>query len=165
VLASFGAGATRIDIRVVASDGGAAYQAELAADLRDRQVAGDQLIGDLRIGLTPSARSQLAAGSVDSRLLMTLAMLGGSASMRIQGFSDTGPGASPGLPLRTVRLVASTANARTMVSFFHAQRAPYLPRRVSMAPGPAGQAELTVQFAAPSPLGLLQPQSLSRART
>ena len=165
VLASFGTGATRIDIRVVASGGAAAYETALASDVRDRLVAGDQLIGDLRIGLTPSARSQLAAGSVDSRLLMTLAILGGSTSMRIQGFSDAGPGASPGLPLRTVRLLASPASARTIVSFFHAQRAPFLPARVSMAPGPAGQSELTVQFAAPCPLGLLQPQSLSRART
>jgi hypothetical protein len=161
VLASFGSGSTRIDIRVVASDGATAYASALTADQRAREVAGQQLIGDLRIGLTAAARAQLAAGAVDARLLMTLAMLGGSESMRIEGFSDDGPGASAGMPLRQVTLTASTASARKILAFYRAQRAPFLPDRADLAPGPAGQAVLTVQFAAPGPLGLLQPQSLS----
>jgi hypothetical protein len=159
VLASFGSGTTRIDIRVLAPEGASAYASALTADRRDRQAAGDQLIGDLRIGLTATARSQLAAGAVDARLLMTLAMLGGSGPMRLQGFSDDGPGASAGMPLRQVTLTASTASARKILAFYRAQRAPYLPARTVLAPGPAGQSELTVQFAAPCPLGLLQPQS------
>jgi hypothetical protein len=159
VLASFGAGSTRIDIRVVAPEGAAAYAGALAADQRARQAASEQLIGDLRIGLTGAARSQLAAGAVDARLLMTLAMLGGSESMRIEGFSDDGPGASAGMPLREVTLTASTASARNILAYYRAQRAPYLPARAVLAPGPSGQAVLTVQFAAPCPLGLLQPQS------
>jgi hypothetical protein len=88
-------------------------------------------------------------------------MLGGSESMRIEGFSDDGPGASAGMPLRQVTLTASTASARKILAFYRAQRAPFLPDRADLAPGPAGQAVLTVQFAAPGPLGLLQPQSLS----
>jgi hypothetical protein len=159
VLASFGSGSTRIDVRVVAPEGAAAYASAVVADRRARQAAGEQLIGDLRIGLSGAARSQLAAGAVDARLLMTLAMLGGSESMRIEGFSDDGPGASAGMPLRQVTLTASTASARTILAYYRAQRAPYLPDRAVLAAAPAGQAVLTVQFAAPCPLGLLQPQS------
>lgn len=159
VVASFGSGSTRIDIRVVAPEGASAYASALTADQRDRQAAGDQLIGDLRIGLTATAHAQLSAGAVDARLLMTLAMLAGSESMRIHGFSDDGPAASPGMPLRQVTLTASTASARRIVAFYRAQRAPYLPARTVLAAGPAGQSELTVQFAAPAPLGLLRSQS------
>jgi hypothetical protein len=160
VLASFGTGQVRIDIRAVAPDGSAAYRAALAADLRDRQAAGDELAGDLRIALTPSARSQLADGQVDARLLMALAMLAHSESLRIKAFTDDGPGASAGMPLRTVELIASDASARTMLAFFRAQRPPYLPARAGIAPGAAGRSVLTVEFAAPCPLGLLRAQSL-----
>jgi hypothetical protein len=159
VLASFGSGSARIDIRVVTPEGATAYASALTADLRARRMAGRQLVGDLRIGLTSAAHAQLAAGAVDARLLMTLAMAAGSESMRIEGFSDGGPGASAGVPLRQVTLSASTASAREILAFYRAQRAPFLPDRAVLAPGPAGQAVLIVQFAAPCPLGLLQPQS------
>ena len=47
VIASFGSGSTRIDIRVIARKGGAAYRSALSADLAARKKAGPQL---LRIG-------------------------------------------------------------------------------------------------------------------
>ena len=162
VLASFGAGPARIEIRAVAPDGATAYRAALAADLHARQVAGRQLAGDLRIALTPSARSQLAAGQVDARLLLTLATLAAGEPLRIAAFTDGGPGASAGLPLRAVELVAASAGARHMLALFRAQRPPFRPALVAVAPGPGAEAILTVTYAAPSPLGLLQPQSLQR---
>ena len=70
-LASFGSGAARIDVRVIAPDGAAAYRTALAADLRARRAAGLQLLADPRVSAQASARSQLAAGRVDERLLMT----------------------------------------------------------------------------------------------
>jgi hypothetical protein len=57
VLASFGTGAARIDARLVAPDGTAAYRRALAADIRTRQAAGAQLLRAPRITVTPSARS------------------------------------------------------------------------------------------------------------
>jgi hypothetical protein len=159
VLASFGSGSARIDIRVIAPEGATAYASALTADLRARQVAGGLLVGDLRLGLSSAAHAQLTAGAVDARLLMTLATAAGSESMRIEGFSDDGPGASAGMPLRQVTLSADTASAREILAFYRAQRAPFLPDRAVLAPGAAGRAVLTVQFAAPCPLGLFQPQS------
>jgi hypothetical protein len=159
VLASFGVGAARIDVRIVAPDGAAVYRTALAADLGARRVAGAQLLRDPRITVTPAARAALAAGQVDARLLMTLAALAASEPIQVTGFGGPDPGASPGLPLRTAQLTASTATARTMLAFVRAQRSPYLPARAVLTPAPGGGSVLTVEFAAPAPLGLLPPQS------
>jgi hypothetical protein len=156
VLASFGAGQARIDIRAVAPDGTAAYQVALAADLRDRRLAGAQLLRDPRITFSPSARTQLAAGQVDARLLTTLDTLAASEPVRINAFLDSGPGASPGMPLRAAELTAVHGSAQNLLAFFRAQRSPYL---ASVSAGPGHGSMLTVEFAAPAPLGLLQAQS------
>jgi len=156
LLASFGTGAARVDVRIVAPDGAAAYQAALAADVKAREAAGAQLLRDSRITLTPSARAELAAGQVDARLLITLAALAASEAVQVSGFSDGAPGASAGLPLRTAELSAPTADARAMLAFVRAQRSPYLPANTAMTAGADGEAVLTVGFAAPAPLGLLQ---------
>ena len=155
VLASFGAGPARIDIRIVAADGAAAYRTALAADVRARRAAGAQLLRDPRITVTPAARAQLAAGQVDTRLLITLAALAASAPVRVTGFGERDPGASAGLPLRTAVLAAPAATARRMLAFARAQRSPYLPAHADLAPGPDGESVLTVGFAVPAPLGLL----------
>jgi hypothetical protein len=154
-LASFGSGAARIDLRVIAPDGAAAYRTALAADLRARQVAGLQLAADPRVSVRASARSQLAGGSVDERLLITLAALAGAEPVRIIAFADDGPGSSPGTPLRTAELAAPEPAARAMLAFLRAQRPPFLPARADLSRGPVGLWTLTMQFTAPSPLGLL----------
>jgi hypothetical protein len=153
VLASFGTGAARIEVRVVAPDGSAAYSRALAADRRARQLAAGQLLRNRRVTLTPSARAQLAAGLVDTRLLLTLATLATSEPLQIIGFSDAGPGASPDLPLRAAEFRPAPGTAAGALAFVRAQRPPYLAASATLAPGGA----LTVEFAAPSPLGLLQP--------
>jgi hypothetical protein len=159
VLATFGAGEARIDVRVVAPDGSAAYRAALVADVQARRAAGAQLLSDARISVTPSARAQLRAGQVDSRLLITLAALVASEPVQIKAFSDTGPGASPGLPLRAIEITTSSTRGPDMLAFFRAQRAPYLPAQAALTPAAGGGAVLTVEFAAPASLGLLQSQS------
>jgi hypothetical protein len=168
LLASFGTGTARVDVRIVAPDGAAAYRTALASDLAARQAAGAQLLRDSRITVTPSARAELVAGQVDARLLITLAALAASEPVQVTGFGGGGPGASPDLPLRTAELTAPAASARTMLAFVRAQRSPYLPAHatlVSVAPatpvtspaaGSAGESVLTVEYAAPAPLGLLQ---------
>ena len=51
LLARFGTGAVRVDVRIVAPEGAAAYQAALAADVKAREAAGAQLLRDSRITL------------------------------------------------------------------------------------------------------------------
>jgi len=160
LLASFGTGEARIDIRAVAPDGAAAYRTAIAADLRARRVAGSELLHDPLITFAPATRAQLAAGEVDARLLTALDTLAGSERVRVTAFIDDGPGAGPGLPLRGAELTASNTTARKMLAFFRAQRPPYLCARAAIAALPGGESLLTVEFAAPAPLGLLPSQSL-----
>ena len=154
-LASFGTGQARIDVRAMAPDGAAAYRSALAADLRARRAAGAQLLANPRITLTPAARSELAVGQVDARLLITLAALAVSGPVHVVAFGDGGPGASMGTPLRAAEILASGASGRAMLAFVNAQRPPYL-AQASLSAGPGGQTVLTISFTAPSPLGLLQ---------
>lgn len=154
-LASFGSGAAQIDVQVIAPDGAAAYRTALAADLGARRSAGLQLLADPRVSVGASARSQLAGGSVDERLLITLAALAGAEPVRIIGFADDGPGSSSGTPLRTAELAAPESAAQAMLAFLRAQRPPYLPARADLSRAAGGQWTLTMQFTAPGPLGLL----------
>jgi hypothetical protein len=157
VIASFGTGTERIDVRAVAPDGTAAYQAALAADRRSRISAGSQLLRNPRIIVTGGARNALSTGDVDPRLLMMLAALAGEQQLRITAFGDPSPGASPVVPLRSVEIAAlgpgagAEASLRSMLSFIDAQRQPFQPLRATLV----GSSALTVEYAAPSPLGLL----------
>jgi hypothetical protein len=108
-----------------------------------------------RITVTPSARSALAAGQVDARLLITLAALAASEPVRIDGFGGRGPGQSPGLALRTAEITAPAATARRTLTFVRAQRSPYLAIRADLTPGPDGYV-LTIEFGAAAPLGMLR---------
>ena len=93
LIASFGAGATRVDIRAIASQGGAAYRAAEQPDLTARKAAGAQLLHNPRFHATAQAAGQITAGHVDSRLLVTLAALVSQRSVSVSSFGDTGPGA------------------------------------------------------------------------
>jgi hypothetical protein len=157
-VASFGTGPARIDVRAVAPDGAAAYQTALAADLRARRAAGLELLRDPRVTGSAAARADLAAGLVDARLLITLAALAAHEPVQIVAFGGGGPGASPDTPLRTAEIVAPAASARAMLAFVGAQRSPFLAARSGLAPAPGGQQVLSIEFAVPSPLGLLQTQ-------
>jgi hypothetical protein len=157
VIASFGTGPTRIDVRAIAPDGAAAYQAALAADRRSRISAGSQLLRNPRIIVAAGARKALSAGDVDPRLLMMLAALADEQPVRISAFGDPSPGASPVVPLRSAQLAAvgsgakAQASLRSMLSFSDAQQQPFQPLRARLV----GSSALTVEYAAPSPLGLL----------
>jgi hypothetical protein len=157
VIASFGQGAGRIDVRAIAPLGAAPYESALAADLRARMAAGSQFLRNPRIVLPASAKAALRAGEVDSRLLITLAALAAEQPVRIVAFDDSSPGASPAVPLRGVELAPTgdgsqaQAGLQMMRSFLDAQRSPFLPLRISLD----GSSNLNVEYAAPSALGLL----------
>jgi hypothetical protein len=157
VVASFGSGAARIDIRAVAPDGTAAYDSALAADRAARIAAGGQLMSNRHITLPAAAKAALKAGQVDPRLLAMLAALAAQQPLRILAFGDPSPGASAAIPLRSVEIAPAEADAKatarlhSMLSFLQAQQVPYLPMRAVLV----GQSALSVEYAAPSPLGLL----------
>jgi tetratricopeptide (TPR) repeat protein len=158
VLAAFGSGRARVEIRAVAPDGTAAYQDAMAADLAARLQAGAQLLRNPDISASPAARGPLSDGSVDSRLLVTLAVLAGlrpAHPIRIISFGAPAPGASPGVPLRSAEITGPASQA--IVAFLRAQQAPYLAAVIRTIRLPGGQAAVAVRigFASPSPLGLL----------
>ena len=157
IIASFGTGTARIEIRAVAADGTAAYDSAIAADRSARIAAGGELIGNGRITVSAAARAVLRAGRVDPRLLAMLAALAAQQPLRILSFGDPSPGANAAIPLRSVELAPAKAGAhaaarlRTMLSFLQAQQLPFLPMQAVLI----HQTALSVEYAAPSPLGLL----------
>ena len=165
VIASFGTGTNRIDIRVVAQMGPTAFRTALAADLAARRSSGIELLHNKQVTASPSARALLAAGQVDMRLLTTIAFLADQHPLDIAGFATSAPGGSPGLPLRFAYLAAidpaahmiSAAYVHTLIALVSSQPPPYVPLSLGVVRLPDGQEVLRLEFPAPSPTGLLKP--------
>jgi hypothetical protein len=163
IIASFGSGANRVDVRVIDPRGSASYKAAVRADLRARALAGAQLARNPRIDVSAVARRQLRVGRVDARILVILAALAATSPVSVLAFGDSGPGAGAASPLRSVELARSgeTAGAGhprslgAMVALLKTQRAPFRPVRIAQVRLADGRAVVRVEFAAPSPLGLL----------
>jgi hypothetical protein len=156
VLASFGSGKTRIDIRVIARDGAAAYLSALRADWQERKSAGSALAGAPRITLTAVARRQMTSGQVDARVLIVITSLAVIHPLDILAFGDSAPGATPGVPLRSVTLAekGGAAIARSMLLSLRGQPGPYHAAHIETTRR-GGQAVMVIEFAAPVPLGLI----------
>ena len=155
VIASFGSGSTRIDIRVVAPDGPAAYAAALNTDVQNRRQAGAELLGSPRLVASASARRQMLAGQVSSQLLIVMTSLATLHPVDVLAFGDSAPGASAGIPLRSAELSESAGAAvvQKWLSFLRVQRNPFLPT-VMRTIRAGGKPVLLIEFAAPTPLGL-----------
>jgi hypothetical protein len=149
VIASFGSGAAQIDIRATEPGGAAAYGTALRADLAARTSAGAQLLRNNRIHFTAQDAAQLRAGEVDARLLATLAALSSQYSFSVTAFGDASPGVA--VLYREVTISGAGKNLTSALALVKAQVPPYQPAQVALVP-PAG---LNIEFAAPSPLGLL----------
>jgi hypothetical protein len=157
-LATFGAGAARIDVRASAPYGAAAYRRQLITDVRARKAAGALLLRNHRIHVAPAARAALADGEVDSRLLVTLAALAAIHPVDIAGFGGAGRGASAGVPLRSADITGGSpgpVSLRALMTILRAQRSPYLPTSLDIVRIPDVGPALRVAYPAPSPLGLL----------
>ncbi len=163
LIASFGSGGTRIEVRAAESGGAAAYQAALRADFASRRSAGSQLLRNSRIQFTTADAAQLRAGAVDSRLLATLAALASQYTLRVTSFGDASPGAQ--LLFREVTLTSDARNGAADLAaaqaIARAQAPPYLPAHAIVRPA-GGRPTLSIEFAAPSPLGLLTAVSLGK---
>lgn len=163
VLASLGTGANRIDIRVIAAHGPAAFRAAMEADLRARRSAGAQLLARSTVTASAQARSALAAGEVDSRLLTMLAFVASQQPIDIVRFGGAARGATAGVPLRIADLAAADPAAgragadyrRSLLGLLHSEIPLYAPMSMSSVVLPSGQRAVQITYAAPSPLGLL----------
>jgi hypothetical protein len=149
VIASFGSGAAQIDVRATEPGGAAAYETALRADQAARTSAGAQLLRNNRIHFTAQDAAQLRAGEVDARLLATLAALSSQYSFSVTAFGDASPGVAT--LYREVTISGASKNLTSALALVKAQVPPYHPIRVALVP----QAGLSIEFAAPSPLGLL----------
>jgi hypothetical protein len=165
-LATFGSGTGQVSIRVIAPAGAAAYFAALRPDVQARKQSGAELLHSQRIAVSPVARGPLSRGEVDSRLLATIAGLSARQHVSVVRFGDVGPGASPGVPLRSADLAETVgpggpsraARVQSMLAFLRAQRGPYQAARATVRLA-SGAYVLRIEFAAPSPLGLLATRS------
>jgi hypothetical protein len=155
VIASFGSGADRVDVRAVAPDGAAALQASLAAGRARLISAGAQLLANKNIQATQAARAALLAGRVDPRLLVTLSVLASDLPLRLVAFDDSSPGASPAIPLRGAEIGAgSPAGLSAALTFLHAQQSPYRPAAAAITRSTNGQSLVDVRFDAQGVTGL-----------
>ena len=158
LIASFGSGGSRIEIRAVTPGGAASYQSALRADLNARKSAGSQLLRNNRIRFSAADARQLRAGEVDSRLLATLAALSSQFTLQVMGLGDSSPGAP--LLFREVTVASygrgnGAARLAAALAMVKAQEGPYLPARSAIVRLGTGQPVLLIEFASPSPLGLL----------
>jgi hypothetical protein len=154
LIASFGSGSSRIEIRAVAPGGAASYQSALRADLNARKSAGSQLLRNPSLTFSAADAAQLRAGEVDSRLLATLAALSSQFTLRVTAFDDS----SPGAPLLFREVTIASNGATTLaaaLAMIKAQEGPYLPAHSAIVRLDTGQPALLIEFASPSPLGLL----------
>jgi hypothetical protein len=154
ILASFASGADLVQVRATEVGGASAFLAALSTDVRERTAAGRELAGNAAITAPAVARAQLSGGRVDARILITLAALTHRFRVQVVSFGDSGPGASAGVPLRELTVLApSPAYLGQLLSFLHAQRPPLLPVVSTHHVGAA--TDVQIEFTAPSPTGLL----------
>jgi hypothetical protein len=160
LIARFGSGNARIDIRLVFPGGAARYNAVEQTALRARKVAGAQLLTNSQIAASATARAQLLSGDIDPRLPQLLAIMAESHPVRIVDFVDQSPGGGPASLMRSMDLAAVDDAAHLtraaylgwMQAFIGGQRAQYLPASVRQVTLRTGQAVLRIGYNAPSPL-------------
>jgi Protein kinase domain len=160
VIASFGSGNAKIDIRWVFPDGTATYRRVEPGALNARKVAGALLLANDQISVSPTARAQLLSGDIDPRLPDLLAIMAHSHPVSIVNFVNQSPGGGSASLLRSVDLAAVDSAAHMtraaylgwMQAFVNAQTAQYSPTWAQPVTLRTGQAVLMIGYSAPSPL-------------
>ena len=160
VIASFGSGNARIDIRLVPPGGTGSYRAVERAARHARETADAQLLTNSEIALSATARKQLLSGDIDPRLPLLIAAMIHGHPVHIVDFGGRPPGGGPASLLRWMDLATADPAARLsraaylswVQSFISAQRAQFRPARAQQVTLPTGQAVLRIEYRAPSPL-------------
>jgi hypothetical protein len=160
IIASFGSGITRVEIREMYSGGALSLHADLKVDLQARKASDAEILGNSHVTVSAVARAQLLSGDVDPRLAAFIAAITWKYPVRIVDFGDQGPGGGPASLLRSMDLathvsaahLAAPAYASWILTLIKVQRAVYLPASTRQVTLPDGQSVLHIEFAAPSPL-------------
>jgi hypothetical protein len=131
----------------------------MQSDLEARREYGASLLRNSHLLVSGQAEAELADGEVDSRLLAALATIADLQPLRIIAFGDAGPGAAYAVPLRSVVIAprdqAGPGWAHSVLAFLDAQRTPFRPASAGWDLVPGYPYALRIQYASPSPLGLL----------
>jgi hypothetical protein len=159
IIAAFGSGNARIEIRLEYPGGAKSYQAVQGKYLHARKAIDVQLLTNRSIKLSAKARAQLRSGDIDPRLPELIAAMVHIHPVRIVDFGDQSPGGGPASLLRSMDLatadppahLTSAAYIDWMRSFVNVQRSQYR-SALSQVTLPTGQAVLRIGFGAPSPL-------------
>jgi len=160
VIASFGSGHARIDIRLVFPGGAKRYQAVRQAALRARKAADAQLLTNGNITLSATARAQLLSGEIDPRLPPLIVPMAAGHPLRIVDFVSQSPAGGAASLLRWVDLATAVpaahltraAYVRWMRAFVDAQRAQYRPAWAQQVALAKGRKVLRIGYGTPSPL-------------
>jgi predicted Ser/Thr protein kinase len=160
VIASFGSGDAKIEIREMYEGGAPAFRAAVGPDLQARRTSDAELLTNRNITVSPAARAQLRSGNIDPRLPTLIALLADTKAVRIVDFGDPSPGGGPASLLRSVdlatRVAAAGLSAPAYLSWIqglvNAQRTEYRPAWSRPLRLPGGQSVVRIEFAAPSPL-------------
>jgi hypothetical protein len=159
IVAAFGSGNTKIEIRLEFPGGAASYRADQPKYARAREALDAQLLTNNRIKLSAAARAQLRSGNIDPRLPLLIALMVHYHPLRIVDFGGQSPGGGPASLLRSMDLATADPPAHLtpseyinwMRSFIRAQRSKYHPA-LSRVTLPGGQTVLRIGYGAPSPL-------------
>ena len=159
VIASFGSGRARIDIRLVFPGGAGSYRAAQSLALHAREAVDAQLLTNSDITLSATARAQLLSGEIDPRLPPLIVLMAAGHPLHIVDFLNQSPGGGPASLLRWADFATAVPEAHLapsaynhwMLAFIHAQRAEYRPTWSEQVTLPHGQAVLRIGYGAPSP--------------
>ncbi len=159
IVAAFGSGNARIEIRLEFPGGAASYRADQPKYARARKALDAQLLTNNRIKLSAAARAQLRSGNIDPQLPLLIALMVHYHPLQIVDFGGQSPGGGPASLLRSMDLATADPPAHLtpseyinwMRSFIQAQRSKYHPA-LSLVTLPGGQTVLRIGYGAPSPL-------------
>jgi hypothetical protein len=159
IIAAFGSGNAKIEIREVFPGGTAQYREVQRADARARKSADAQLLANNRITFSATAAAQLRSGDIDPRLPVLIAEMIQSHPVQIVDFGSRSPGGGPASLLRAVDLTAADTAAHLTrdryLSWLHGlvkvQRAQFHPALTQVTLR-SGQIVMRIWYGAPSPL-------------
>lgn len=152
LLARFGSGKQQIQVRAIAPHGVPGYLSEVKSDLAARAMSGAALAGSTGIVGSATAREELAAGEVDSRLMTVITGLAAYHAVDIVAFGESGPDTAMA-PFRSAELAET--NMRQMVRTVTGQQSPFRAAHMVSVRLRSGRLVLRIDFSAPSPFGLL----------
>jgi hypothetical protein len=170
VLASFGHGAARVDVRAVTNVGGARrYLRLLKANEQARRVYGRAFLRNGNLAETRQAARLMKDGRIDLRILTTLVVLVHEMPLTILAFGGAGPRSGRDVPLLSVDVTAGThrggitaassgfaqieaaATLAKIMDFLRAQIPPLQPGSFEELQSPDGLHFVRIDYGAPTP--------------